>query len=234
MPLKVQVRVFFFEGTPQKRWLYRETKKNTSIFGGGPTSDSPNKKHAQVWPGSSPLLGETARFPVCGSRFIRSSWEAPQGVSCCVWCGRGLGARRTSSGASVSRHGPLDGGGGGLGGFLEVAWEPMWLWVAKANKIPFRGGCTTHCSRKKISGGWDVHWKLTGILTHGHVWPLGSGSQESANRSLVLPVEPGGWIGQGHFQVWVLEEPIATKLVMWLLTPCASAIYPSYLGGAQN
>ena len=42
-----------------------------------------------------------------------------------------------------------------------------WLWV-KTNEIPFWGRCTTHVSGD-FSGDWDVHWGLTGILTHGQI-----------------------------------------------------------------
>ena len=40
----------------------------------------------------------------------------------------------------------------------------------KTNGIPFWlvGEFTTHF-RTYFSGDWDVHWGVTGILTHGHV-----------------------------------------------------------------
>ena len=49
---------------------------------------------------------------------------------------------------------------------LETTLEAgaNWLWV-KSNTI-FR--CTTHF-RTCFSGDWDVHWVLTGILTHGQL-----------------------------------------------------------------
>ena len=44
----------------------------------------------------------------------------------------------------------------------------------KSDEIPFWGRCTAHFGRD-FSGDWDVHWGITGVLTHGHVFSLVTG-----------------------------------------------------------
>ena len=46
----------------------------------------------------------------------------------------------------------------------------MWLWLSKPTGSHFGvfGEFTTHF-RTYFSANWDVHWGLTGLLTHGNV-----------------------------------------------------------------
>ena len=41
-------------------------------------------------------------------------------------------------------------------------------------------------------GDWDVHWGLTGLLTHGHLWAEPRGTRPAASKEAKPPKKVGG------------------------------------------